>query len=129
MRTKLLCSMLFATSCAGSVLSASAPVAVDSLADVVAIAPGQCPGLDDHFAISTRGVRALLLSIRERETAHAVERAQFSGATRVAEARADAAEQGRESLEWRARWGIPIGAGVGMVVTAAVAALLVVLSR
>lgn len=122
MRIAMLCLMLCATSCASSVsvLPASAPTEVDALADVVAIPPGACLGLDDHFAISTRGVRALLLSIRERETQNALRIAACEGAARVAEARAAAATAAAAENEFWGRWGPLIGASVGLVVGAAV---------
>lgn len=129
MRTKLLCLMLFATSCASNVLHAPSSLESDPLVDVVAIPPGQCTGLDDHFAISTRGVRALLLSIRERETKAAIGIAACDGARRIVEARAMAAEKAQEQASWWARWGLPIGFASGIAATAALTAFVIGVSK
>jgi hypothetical protein len=93
---------------------------VDPLSEVVPIPPGACLGLDDHFALSTNAVRALLVNMAETDTRHALALAKCSGAARVAEQRQKQAEDAAESNAWLARWGIPLGFGTGVFLTAAV---------
>ncbi len=123
-------AILFAA-CANSepLLPAPASLGVDPLADVVGIPPGLCPGLDDHFAISTRGVRALLLAVRERETQAAIDLAQCQGAARVAEAREQSAVRAAESSEFWLRWGPIVGAAIGLVVGASVPTAVLLIGR
>lgn len=101
-------------------VAASQPSEVDPLADVVAIPPGSCLGLDDHFAISTDGVKALLVSVREQETRAAVQVATCKRDARLALAHAEAIERDASSVAWWARWGPLFGAAIGVVVGASV---------
>lgn len=125
MQTSRLYSTAFAicfAACAGRELvpPASAPSEPDPMADIVGIPPGACLGLDDHFAISTRGVVALLQSVRKRETTHAIELAHCQGAASLAEERQRQAQIAAGSAEFWLRWGPIVGAAIGIVVGASV---------
>lgn len=127
MRTSLLCSLVFVTSCAANnrtPLPAPSSLRVDPMVDIRDIPAGSCPGFDDHVAISTNGMRALLESVRETQEQQDLELARCGTAARLAQSQARQAEKDRATDEWKARWGLPIGVGIGAVVTAAIAAAL-----
>lgn len=102
---------------------------VDPLAEVIAIPPGTCLGLDDHFALSTNAVRHLLVNMAETDNRHAVELAKCSGRARAAETRARVAEEAAEEGEMWRRWGPIVGASIGLIVGAAVPSALLFLTR
>jgi hypothetical protein len=106
MKVAMSCYLICAIACAHQ---SSAPLAasmeVDPMAEIVAIPPGACLGLDDHFAMSTNAVRHMLVNQRAAETKHAVELEKCNGATRIAETQRDAAMVAAEHGEWWQRWG------------------------
>lgn len=119
MRTVMGFWLVCAIACAGKnspplVLPTSSPVTVDPVAEIVAIPPGICPGLDDHYALSTAAVRALLVNERNAEAEHAAELVTCQGAAKVAELRQKGAETALDGAGWWARWHWPVTA-VGTV--------------
>lgn len=115
--------LVFVTACAASSpppVAASRP-AVDPLAEVIAIPRGACPGMDDHFAMSANAVRQLLLNMEQLDTDHAVALARCQGAAQLAAQRQKQAEDALSHGAWLAKWGFPLGLGVGATVVSLVA--------
>lgn len=120
---------MLATSCAtiqNPTNSASQPAPEEM---IFAIQPGSCPGLDDHFAISTDGLRALLLRDRQLKTQHAIELAECFGARQIAEATRDQAVRELKRVDWWSRWGFIIGLGSGLIAGAGFAASIAALIK
>jgi hypothetical protein len=115
--------MNFEIACAQNANYAHLPssLQVDPLSDVIAIPPGACLGLDDHFAMSTNAVRSLLMNQRDTETRHALELNYCQNATKIANAQRDNAAKALEQAGWWQRWAVPLiaagtllGAGLGL---------------
>lgn len=134
MRTALACCLSFVISCSQSRSAppaAPAPASnrIDPLEDIFALPPGNCLGLDDHYVMSTMAVRMMLVNERERETQHALDVVGCKREAQIANARADAAEKDINSSAFWLRWGPIVGAGIGLVVGAAVPTAALVLRR
>ncbi len=95
-------------------LAAPASLAVDPVAEIIAIPPGYCPGLDDHYALSTAAVRQLIMNERASQAQHAIDLAGCQGAAKLAEARQKNAEEALAVAGWWQRYG-PILATSGVV--------------
>jgi len=72
--------------------------------DAVLIPPGACVGVAGEFALTQRGVRALLARQIETDTQHAIAIAQCSGDRRVVEAQRDSYQKAADSAGWWKRW-------------------------
>ncbi len=107
-------------------LPAPSSLSVDPFVDVVSIPVGTCPGFDDHFALSTKGVRALLTSIRDTETRHQLDMVTCRAAAQVAQSRERAAFKELESGEFWRRWGALIGGVIGIFVGATIPTILLI---
>ena len=121
MRLVTICLIGCVISCAArskpvSVAPESAPI-VDPLADIVAIPPGLCPGLDDHYALTTNAVRQLLIYDREIETQHRLEMLDVKGDLALAELQRDRALEESKSAGWFAKWGLLVGLAGGLITT------------
>lgn len=117
--------LAFAPACANNrpPLPAPSSLSVDPLGEVIAIPPGACRGLDDHFAISANALRAMLVQDVERETQHKVELTQCLGGQFLAEAQRDRAMEAVEQAGWWHKWSPLLIAGGGFVGLVAGAAL------
>ncbi len=125
MRILLACYLASAPACAAnrSQLPAPSSLAVDPLGEVIAIPPGTCRGLDDHFALSANALRAMLVQDVERETQHRLDLAQCMGSQFVAEAQRDRAIEAVEHAGWWHQWAPMLIAGASVVGLVAGAAL------
>lgn len=110
MRLVMIFSVSFVMSCAAanSPYVASSLPAVDPMTAIVAIPPGACLGLDDHYAISTDGVRVLIASRIQKDTEHRIAIERCSGDKQILAARAESAEKRAVSNEAWATWA-PLG--------------------
>lgn len=95
-------------------LAAPTSLAVDPIAEVIAIPPGLCPGLDDHYAMTTAAVRQLLVNERNTEAQHAADLVGCQGTAKLAQARQKHAEDALAGAGWWQRYG-PILAASGVV--------------
>lgn len=121
-----------ATGCAHEykqILPSSSPTNVDPLADIVPIPPGACLGLDDHFAISTNGVRALLLADRKRTADFSSVLAKCDEARQISEIRRASAEKSLSDGDFWRRWGVLIGGVLGFIGGAVVPVTLLLLEN
>lgn len=109
MRIAIICWTSCVIACATNAsLPPPSSLQVDPLGEVIAIPPGSCLGLDDHFAMSTNAVRSLLVNMRETDTRHAIELATCSGAGRVLKHQLGEAVDALKATGWWQRWAPPL---------------------
>jgi len=114
--------MLFATACAtsrpSSVPVVSAPSSLPSLALADELAPDTHDGIRGWF-VTPRGLKGLRLHFEEQLGAKDAALAGEKAAHLVDSRALDAMAKSIKPLEFMARWGMPLGIGIGTALTVA----------